>query len=139
MKNASNFFNILQGSWKLDRTITSFNKLIGTASGIANAIKINDSTLFYKEELEVIINNVKTKSHKQYLYNLEDGKLYKKFDDNTLFYQLIFKKYLAKGVHLCGKDLYKATYKFYNDTNFSLEYDIKGPRKDDVIKTEFLR
>lgn len=140
MQNPSNFFKLLQGKWELNRTIYSYKKHIGIAKGFAKIKKLDESKLLYKEELEVFINNIKTKSHKNYLYVLENEKLSIKFvEDNRLFYELFFKENTASGEHLCIKDLYKAFYSIADENSFTLHYDILGPNKNDTITTKYLR
>lgn len=40
---------------------------------------------------------------------------------------------------MCGMDRYKATYHFLERDSFILKYDVIGPKKNYVIKTEFYR
>lgn len=44
---------------------------------------------------------------------------------------------VATGTHWCSDDVYKACYKFVNNKNFQLTYQVHGPHKDYTIQTHF--
>ncbi|MBY3418537.1 hypothetical protein HFN87_35565 [Rhizobium laguerreae] len=45
----------------------------------------------------------------------------------------------GKAVHYCGDDTYQATFRFERGVSFATEYVIKGPQKDLVLSTTYVR
>lgn len=82
---------------------------------------------------------MKGEGRQSYIYRLEDNNMVKYFKDGRKFYEMRFDGHFAYGRHLCGEDVYMAEYEFVDDDQFKLRYIIKGPKKDMVIETEFMK
>lgn len=145
-------FKQLIGAWSFQRTILSQHSpsCRGVVEGTVNICQTNDNhELHYKEE-----GVFQNKAHQKfeikreyfYCYHPEIG-IQKYFSENqqksTLFYTLKLtnnNNMKATANHLCGQDHYEADYDFNSITEsnqFLLTYRIKGPKKEDTIRTVF--
>lgn len=144
MELAETLFYFFQGWWLIDRSTNGQGKMQGEASF---SLRENDfQTLLYREEGEHITQKGCSLSFfKEYLYCLNDQKLEVHFtrsgEKGELFYQLLLLNSgtLATASHLCGQDMYAATYQFLDRNHFTLQYDIHGPKKDIRLHTLFTR
>ncbi|MBS0350149.1 MAG: hypothetical protein JSR33_02995 [Proteobacteria bacterium] len=141
----SQIFNNFKGVWKFERFISNE----GSVKGQATFAEIKPNVLKYSETGVWIMadKNMEISRQYQYHYNPETDKIIVFFDENPprLFYELnvAFAEAktsvctIATGEHLCNKDTYKATYKFISSNQFTLFYQVNGPRKQYVIQTNF--
>lgn len=165
MQSTKQIFENLVGIWSIKRVLGNFGTAVGTAkftlqnqneisankSENQSEHSINDELLVidYREDLQVNYdsdiepNNVQNTAYKEYvyLYDKTRDKIFKKFTNGNLFYELAidFEKQTAHGDHLCEKDMYKALYTFSGQQNFILTYFVNGPKKDYLIETEFTK
>jgi hypothetical protein len=141
MRSAREIFKSLIGTWEISRE----GSKIKTAEGKATFIKVEERCIKYREELKVKLIGSDTvhHTHREYFYIYEEDtdQIRVAFDSMELFYTM---KVAGESVtscdeHLCINDTYKATYKFLSDTHFSVSYEVKGPKKDYVLKTKFVK
>lgn len=139
MSAVAQIFRRLEGRWKFKRAIPEH----GTVEGLATFEKLNDDStnvLRYKEDgtfqtLEKKVFNVS----REYEYRLNDEKI-SVYLENRLLHDLEFKTPVtAVGTHLCGGDVYDATYDFVDSQNFELVYRVIGSNKNYSIHTTFTR
>lgn len=139
MLKISQLFASLEGSWKLSRTILNEGKVQGHA--VFTKIPQSQAALLYREEGVFTSEDSKTvlTVFREYIYRLEQGKISAYFHEKTprLFHTLVFEGAVAKAGHLCGCDQYDAVYHFKHPHTFTLDYVIKGPKKDLKIHTIF--
>jgi hypothetical protein len=132
-------FASLEGRWKLHRTILNEGKVLGHA--VFTKIPDTKTSLMYREDGLFKSEDLKTELtvYREYIYRLEQGKISAYFHEKNprLFHTLVFDGAIAKGDHLCGCDYYEAIYHFKSPTTFTLDYVIKGPKKDLKIHTIF--
>ena len=140
------YFFLLKGKWNLNRSINDHGHMKGIAT--FSPFCMNPLALFYREEGEHILQNgVAFSFFKEYIYCLNQKYIDVYFSYNTkrsaLFHKLLFEEAfescLATGEHGCGKDTYKAIYQFFGLNTFTLQYDIRGPKKNLRIHTLFQR
>lgn len=135
-------FQSLSGEWSLKRTLGSYGIIHGTGIFCRSSCP---SILSYREDFLVEnFNQNFMHSYKEYEYHYKLGKIIKyfKFENkkNQIFYELEFiKDDFAIASHLCNLDRYDVEYRFGDLGYFSMEYTVKGPSKDYVIKTEFTK
>lgn len=146
MNNALTIFKTLQGKWKFNRTISGFGSVTGTAN--FQPIETEKEALFYKEEGVLIMDNgTEINIHREYVYRYKDDKITAYFFENEktdrLFHTLSFEnsenkaQLEASASHLCVNDTYKAKYNFFNEKQFKLTYNVKGPQKNYIAETYF--
>lgn len=138
-------FSSLEGSWVLERTIVSFEgTVLGTYLGKATYKPTsNPNLLHYREEGQLKMQDSTSCAFKDYYFLYKDGiELY--FDSNLtqFFYKMEFLELergilQSKGIHYCGKDVYKATFTFNSSSVYMSEFIVEGPRKNYIIKSEF--
>jgi hypothetical protein len=132
---AKDLFERLQGTWNIKKTLG----YLGCALGQAKITLTTEGHLLYREDVEVVIDGSKNLAYKEYIYSIENGALCKKFTDHRLFYELKLGSNDATGEHDCLADHYHASYVFAGNNAFTLEYEVRGPRKYYSIVTEFDR
>lgn len=146
MALSEHIFLFLHGHWQLNRSINGH----GMMKGMASFLPLHEDplTLLYREEGEHITHDGASFSFfREYVYCLNQVYLDVYFahsqNRGRLLYSLVFsgnfKDCLATGEHYCGKDIYAATYHFYDLNRFTLQYDIRGPKKNLKIQTFFQR
>src|SRR5260221_9978398 len=131
-------FSNLIGSWKFHRIILNE----GEVNGIAHFKKMDPFSLHYREEGELVLRNQSFNVYRDYLYKFQDQTISVFFQESPprLFHDLEFiSDRTAKGSHLCGKDTYDAIYEFLSPSSFKINYSIQGPKKNQLIRTNFLR
>ena len=145
MQSAEKIFFSLEGKWGLTRSTNGFGKMKGDA--LFSLIPDTMPSFSYREEgIYETPYGEDLLFYRDYIYVLYDGKIEIYFASHQkkqhLFHTLTFapsRKECAVSVHLCGKDLYTPTYVFLDEDTFTLEYKVKGPKKDLVIQTYFQR
>lgn len=145
--NQLQIFNLLAGSWQLQRQIYPQGKMTGF--GIFLSKKTDE--LYYREEgVYAAPNNQQFQTHREYLYVYAEEAISVYFVEagkrSNLFYTLNFYQPLEKNIlyqaiasHLCVQDIYQATYDFFDKDQFTLKFDISGPTKNYKIETIFSR
>jgi hypothetical protein len=140
-RNVREIFDSLVGDWNIKRILNE--ELI--AEGVATFKLIDVDNILYREDLEITYPHISciNRTYKEYLYFYHRGKnmIYKAFMDSTYFYGLEFDcdKSIAKGVHSCNQDYYKATYQILALDYFIVKYEVIGPKKSYIINTKFTR
>ena len=133
-------FQVLKGTWKFDRAITGH----GSMKGTANFRNTAPETLDYDESGIHAAKGGVVDFYQSYIYVRQDGEILVTFKDGRPFHRLDFARspenlLTATAVHLCGDDVYSGHYVFLDNDNFSLRWDVKGPRKDYMIETTYVR
>jgi hypothetical protein len=133
----------LEGKWTFNRSTNGFGHMTGRSSFLPTPDAL--STFAYQETgLFVTLLGVNLPFYKEYIYCLNKGMIEVYFASDRkkqgFFYALAFSSpNKATGSHQCRDDLYEASYTFLDDTTFTLQYDIEGPKKHISIETIFKR
>jgi hypothetical protein len=131
----------LKGPWTFERKITSINSL----AGVAYFLEYEDG-LLYSEKLRFPSPSGKVLlAHREYFYRFSEGNLaiYFAYEGKPadIFMELSLSglrgKMLARGSHLCLNDFYSGEFEFSGESDFSIIYTVKGPKKDYVISTVY--
>ncbi len=127
------YFKSLAGSWSLERTISSGEKLNGKAVFEI----ISDTAFLMREEGELtLLSGASIRASRNWYWHLVDNKrleiTYNAERDQD--YHLIALRYeeglwRGQAEHLCGADLYEGYYQFCNN-QFEIKQTVKGPAKD---------
>jgi hypothetical protein len=139
MSMVSRIFCSLEGTWKLSRIIPNQ----GSVEGVAHFKKDPSypDILFYREEGVFTFsdgNQYAISQEYEYRYSKEKISVYFVRDRDRLLHYLEFTEpNKASGMHLCGCDIYFATYEFKLPSEFELMYDVQGPKKNYRIQTVF--
>ena len=130
------FAQLAKNKWHLERLLGSY----GAAQGAAIFSKRSNGDLDYQETVQVINSEASTRynASRQYIYQQDGDKIRQYFSDNRLFCVLSkTDDNVWQGEHQCGNDHYKAIYNFYNQDRFTINYEVVGPQKNYLIKTEY--
>lgn len=132
-------FLFLKGTWSFDRTIRGH----GSMSGVAAFRNRTPTALDYDESGTHAAKGGAVDFYQSYIYVQEGGDIAVTFKDGRPFHTLTFDNaqnlLTASAVHLCGDDVYRGEYVFHDNDNFSLRWDVKGPRKNYLIETNYVR
>ncbi|KAI5244947.1 hypothetical protein E4T43_03528 [Aureobasidium subglaciale] len=157
-------FKSFAGTWKLCRSLTSALPGFpsGTFTGTATFKPHNAfgaSSLLYHEAGELVTEQgYKLLANRKYIYRFspDDEKISIWFvkepapdggeEVDYLFHELEFslleQRWIAKGDHLCEKDMYWAFYDFRMEDSmkkWGLRYKVKGPQKDYLSDSAYER
>ena len=152
MNLAQKLFNFFQGSWAVYRTIENTGVFSGKA--IFEPSETNHDELIYQERgLFEFFDRVDSKfdASRSFIYRMVDQKdihvyFNDKGSDKKLFHNFgcqtitdfAQNKIELKNKHFCLSDIYDITYKIdFENLQFQITYDVKGPEKSYISKTLF--
>lgn len=136
MLNAADFL----GTWVLSRTIKDhLGTMDGSLKGKA-AFHADGGTLRYSESgaLKLALGPV-MQAERSYLWAFQGDRVVVQFDDGAAFHDFAPNGLSDGTQHLCGTDLYKCTYDFRAWPAWSATWQVKGPRKDYVSVSQYIR
>jgi hypothetical protein len=132
----------LVGQWRIVREIAGQ----GSMSGVAVFERMADGRVLYRESAELWLHNGTRLFGKQrYFYQAIDGSFAVYFyETGELFEKVRFAaksggEYVAAAQHLCKEDRYVSEYRFLEDGRFSIRHVVRGPRKDYVVETVYVK
>lgn len=137
--NARTIFDMLAGTWSYKRVISNY----GTIDGKSVFALTEPDVLAYTEKgLLHLTDGPVLEAHQEYVYRLEDGdRLAVYFRDGRFFHEVSLADdgRTGTGDHLCKLDFYQAAYRFEGPEAFTVTYNVKGPKKDYVSETHFIK
>ncbi|WP_053332597.1 DUF6314 family protein [Candidatus Jidaibacter acanthamoebae] len=151
--HTTKIFDLLKGNWYFTRVIVGTpwsGRVIGEASFTAGNTGKNLS-LLYREDGELITDNLTLQVYKEYIYLYKDSVLeiyfYHNGKQGDLFHIIKFErirktieKWQAMASHICGSDNYDTKYIFHNNKEtFEIKHTVKGVKKDYISNTVFKR
>ena len=139
-------FERLPGQWNLTRTISDGS----IAAGQAEFSLRTPGVLHYLETGELTLSSGYTgKVSREYYYSLEEDHLHVSFADSAPGERTFLRlrpaagdcgsPLQAKDTHLCGRDVYEATYTFESAQRTVIAMRVTGPRKNYTIHTILTR
>lgn len=144
-ENAAAAFRLLRGDWALSRTISDG----GTVRGKAEFSPRGPRILHYRESGWLTLSSgYSGEIRRQYFYVLEDDHIHVTFADAAPGQRTFLRLRLAADrigglyacdTHLCGRDVYAATYGFESAQRIVITFHVSGPRKEYVIRTTLTR
>ncbi|KAH0259355.1 hypothetical protein KCU91_g15254, partial [Aureobasidium melanogenum] len=157
-------FKNFSGTWKLHRSLTSVlpgfpsGTFTGTATFKPHSAFDGNSLLYHEVGELTTEQGYKLLANRKYVYQFspDDEKIACWFvkepapetneEVDYLFHELEFsfldQRWIAKGDHLCDKDMYWAFYDFRLEDNmkkWGLRYKVKGPQKDYLSDSAYER
>jgi hypothetical protein len=141
MGAAVGVFEGLIGEWSLEREIPGRGRM----KGRARFPLLDGETALYEESGELCLEGGQTlHSRQSYVYEKRDDGFAVRFaDTRELFHVMRFvasgDDLMAEASHVCLKDLYLSGYTVRADGSFELWHQVRGPRKDYVIRTLYRR
>ena len=134
-------FEGLLGDWSLEREIPGRGRM----KGRARFTLLDAETALYEESGELCLEGGQTlHSRQSYVYEKrEDGFAVRFAETRELFHVMRFgasgDDLVAKASHLCVNDRYLSEYTVRADGSFEVRHQVRGPRKDYVIRTLYRR
>jgi hypothetical protein len=144
-------FDRLAGVWSIDRSIEPGGRFEGQALFRPDG----PDRLAYQEKGDMILaDGSRFEATRRYVYdwigNWIQGRIVVRFDDGPNRGNVFLKLDLrsaddaaepieARDSHLCGEDVYDATYRFVDAGRFEFTCRVHGPRKDYVLRTVYSR
>jgi hypothetical protein len=128
------------GTWNLQRKISNQLPIIGTAV----IHSINEFTVSYQEEvLTPLLKGKVIKGTQEYRLEKNSDFLEIFFcnglNAGQIFQRFLFNASQSKSIHICAKDQYRSTWIWLNEESFQLKHEVKGPRKDYVMITNYFK
>lgn len=138
--DARQIFKTLRGTWRLSRQIPEHGTMTGTATF---SPLLDDPSLFYREEGIAHLMGTSHHFFKEYIYRYENSCITIYFHENPkrTYHSLRFDHGVYKAEHQCNLDHYHSRYDFRDieKGKWSIECQVKGPKKDYTIHTQFER
>jgi len=135
-------FDQLHGSWLLDRRIGEE----ATMRGTAKFEWYQQGHLSYKESGRFVLKSgTSHEAYRSYIYSRLPNGFRVWFDEPEprLFHEVhlnqVGDSLLGKAIHNCGSDEYETHYRFSPNASFCITHYVKGPKKNYVSITEFVR
>ena len=105
-----------------------------------------DGRLIYRESGELRLSSgALLRGEQRYIYGAIAGGFEVRFHDTgALFERVVLAEaedggWVGQAEHLCAADSYVSEYRFRGDGTFEVEHAVRGPRKDYVIRTVYVR
>ena len=141
-KQARRLFDALEGAWALHRTIQPAGRFDGTA----RFERVDANTLQYRERgMLSLPDGPPIEGTREYIYRLEGDRLCAYFpEEPPRLFQCMELQSAADGKamageakHRCAADDYNSSYEFHSDGTFRIVHEVKGPRKNYTLVTEY--
>lgn len=137
-------YDYLKGQWHFHRKIIPHGYAEGMA--IFTPVPENPNRLYYLEQGQFYLHHQQNfKIQREYIYNITENHIMiyhaRAGQAGEFFIQLTFpyETREAQASHLCLKDFYHAQFYFLNEQSFQIDYQVKGPKKNYQIQTQYLR
>ncbi|OGT16202.1 MAG: hypothetical protein A3G71_06475 [Gammaproteobacteria bacterium RIFCSPLOWO2_12_FULL_38_14] len=142
MSLIGDIFNILKGTWNLQRTITG--KQQATASGQGEFLEKSPHHLEYHENMTVQFPEVEHvfSAKKSYLFELHGDAISVFFneDEPRFFHRFqLENRMTASTLHSCLPDIYKTNYLFQAPNRFTIIHNVTGHQKQYTSETLYTR
>ncbi len=107
---------------------------------------MDDGRVAYRESGELLLEcGQSLRAEQRYVYEtMEDGFAVSFHTTGELFQRVVFAACAGDGwkgsaSHSCKADVYDSEYVFRRDGMFVVRHEVRGPKKDYVIRTEYRR
>ena len=122
------------GEWRLSREIAQADGSVARFEGVARWVSRADGGADYSETGALITPQGRFAAERRYLW---DGDLRVYFDDGRFFHAVPAGGGAAG--HWCDPDQYDVTYDFSGWPEWTAVWRVRGPRKDYVMTSRFVR
>jgi len=117
-----------------DRLASQQGKFMGTA-----AFTQQNSELLYNETGELTLGATSMQATRSYLWAFDGLSVRVAYQDGSPFHDFELDGSKAQAKHLCGQDIYYATYDFYLPDHWQVVWTVTGPRKDYTSTSAYRR
>ncbi|WP_213805836.1 DUF6314 family protein [Granulicella sp. dw_53] len=131
----------LLGRWAFEREISGHGSMVGFA-----VFEVDGNRVAYRESGEVkLLDGQRVRGEQKYLYeSMQNGFAVYFHDTGLLFHQVGLTAgedgvWQGNAHHDCKDDVYDSEYVFGRDGTFEVQHQVRGPKKDYVIKTVYRR
>jgi len=132
-------YDTLRGNWSVNRVINDRKgNQNGSFTGTAG-FSGPDSTLLYIEDGTLAIAGSTLRAQRRYHWVCEGNTAEVSYDDGRFFHRFAVIDGSATAEHLCGEDLYRASYAFRSASDWQVTWRVTGPRKDYTSVTSYRR
>ncbi len=131
----------LAGAWRIGRTLEDRRRgARGRFEGEAVFTPSAAGALAYREEGRLALGGFESLAHRSYLYAFPAPTLAEvRFTDGRPFHELDLGDGRWTAEHLCGADRYRGTFRALGSDRWAADWEITGPRKDQVLRGLFSR
>jgi prepilin-type processing-associated H-X9-DG protein len=130
----------LSGDWHLVRRLTSLEPRQGGAvEGRVSILPWNDG-LDYCETVDVQYVGYRGRATREYRYRLSGrGSANVCFADGRFFHALDLRQGRWRAEHVCGRDIYRGSFRVLGPGRWVARWRVRGPRKDLCIMSLYER
>jgi hypothetical protein len=135
----------LMGAWRVERALDDRRRgAPGSFAGEAVFRASAANALAYREEGRLALGGYETLAHQSYHYafpapHLAPHRAEVRFADGRPFHPLDLSGGRWTAEHACGADLYRGRFEALGCDRWTAEWEIVGPRKDQVLSSRFTR
>ena len=137
----------LLGSWSVDRILLDrTNGTRGTFTGVVRFTALDDGGLSFHEEgtVRLAAGNGKPftgPASRSYLFSPTESPaaMDVTFPDGRPFHRMSFSPDARQDRHWCDPDTYRVSYTLHGPDGFSYAWDVRGPRKDQLLESVLRR
>lgn len=129
-----------EGTWRLEKEITQADGPEGRFSGLARFTRSGPGTLVMEEDGTLVLGDAPPlAATRRYLWRERAGMIEVSFDDNRPFHAIPLSAERPEAIHLCQPDRYHVLYDFGSWPLWTATWQVEGPRKSYVMRSEFRR
>lgn len=129
-----------EGRWRIARRIE--DEWMGTTGLFEGVARFTPDArgLAYHEVGELKLpQEVPMAASRRYLWRAEPGGIAVLYEDGRYFHRIREAADVVQDWHVCGEDEYDVTYNFTHWPKWRMIWKVRGPRKDYVSISDFLR
>ncbi len=123
----------LAGEWSVQRYISAGR---GTFRGVAAFTAQEDGTTRWHETGQLVLDGHEGPASRTLILD-PDGQV--RFDDGRPFHRLDLATGRCEAEHLCAPDVYRGTFEVLDDETLVVTWRVRGPGRDDTIRTRYTR
>ncbi len=132
-------YDSLRGNWNINRAIDDRHSgQQGIFKGIAT-FEPQGSSLIYTESGELTLGGTLLRATRTYIWSFDGSTVSVMYRDGSPFHSFEVKNSKSQAEHLCGQDIYYATYSFYLPDSWRVTWTVNGPKKDYTSTSEYRR
>ncbi len=92
----------------------------------------------YSESGEIVLGDgSKLVSSRRYIWQDSGDAIDVSFEDKSFFHRIDLSKRISKAVHFCAPDTYKVYYDFTSWPDWSVAWNVEGPRKSYKMSSSY--
>lgn len=123
----------LAGEWSVQRYISGGR---GTFRGRASFTPRQDGTTRWHEAGQLVLDGHEGPASRTLTLD-PDGQV--RFDDGRPFHRLDLATGRCEAEHLCAPDTYRGTFEVLDDATLIVTWRVRGPGRDDTIRSHYTR